>query len=78
MIPTDALSRIRSVNIRYDSLNCICGFSFFDKDGELLWKIGFLTGEGCSLETVMLAEHEVIVGVVAKPWEGYQTLYSDF
>ncbi len=41
MIPTDALSKLRSVTIHYN--NYIRGFSFFDKDGEELWKIGETT-----------------------------------
>ncbi len=36
MIPADALNRIRSVAI-YHEHGCITGFSFFDKDGVLLW-----------------------------------------
>ena len=42
MIPADARNKIRSVNIHYGS--SIAGFSFFDKDGALLWKHGFTTG----------------------------------
>ncbi len=40
MIPKDALNKIRSVTIQYD--RCIRGFSFFDKDGALLWEIGWI------------------------------------
>jgi hypothetical protein len=39
MIPADALNKIRRVTIHYDD-DCIGGFSFFDKDWALLWKIG--------------------------------------
>jgi hypothetical protein len=39
MIPADALNKIRSVNIHYS--NVILSFSFFDKDGALLWEIGY-------------------------------------
>ena len=39
MIPKDALKEIRSVNI-YHNTYYIVGFSFFDKDGALLWEIG--------------------------------------
>ena len=42
MIPKDALKRLRSVTIYYNE-NAIMGFSFFDKDGALLWKIGVTT-----------------------------------
>ena len=64
MIPADALNKIRSVNIHHD-FNCIGSFHFFDKDGALLWKIGYISS-WLTIETVLLAENEVIVGVVAK------------
>ena len=38
MLPADALNKIRSVTIH--SCGGINGFSFFDKDGALLWEIG--------------------------------------
>ena len=41
MIPKKALNKIRSVNIYYhDVYHFIFGFTFFDKDGALLWEIG--------------------------------------
>ncbi len=40
MMPSDALHKIRSVNIYHDC-DYITGFCFFDKDGALLWKIGY-------------------------------------
>ncbi len=63
MIPADAIKRIRSVTV--DHSDWITGFSFFDKDEALLWKIG-KTYSRYENETVELAENEVIVGVVAK------------
>ncbi len=63
MIPADALKIIRSVRIHYNSAY-IVGFSFFDKDGLHLWRIGQTFSFGS--ETVEIAEDEVIVGVVAK------------
>ncbi len=44
MIPADAIKKIRSVAI-HSGFVCIWAFSFFDKDGALLWEIGF-TGLG--------------------------------
>lgn len=38
MLPEDTLNRIRSVTIYYDVK--IFGFSFFDKDGTVLWTVG--------------------------------------
>ncbi len=75
MIPADALKEIRSVTIYHNGY--IHGFSFFDKDGEELWEIGW-TDTWHKEETVLLAENEVIVGVVAKLYKHYQSMYSDF
>ena len=69
MIPADALKMIRSVYIHY-FLDCIFGFSFFDKDGALLWGIGSFTWSGLQMEAVLLAENEVIVGIVCKLYPG--------
>jgi hypothetical protein len=78
MMPADAHNKIRSVTIKYNN-HCIWGFSFFDKYGALLWYHGFTTESyWCNKETVLLAENEVIVGVVAKLYPGCLTAYSDF
>jgi hypothetical protein len=77
MLPSDALNNMRSVTIHYWPNSSIDGFSFFDKDGALLWKIG-VTDPDYIVETVLLAENEVIVGVFAKLFPGYQTAYTDF
>ncbi len=76
MIPADALNKIRSVAI-HPALGYIRGFCFFDKDGALLYRIG-LTGSSFSEETVLLAENEVILGVVAKLYKHFQSFYTDF
>ncbi len=75
MIPANAIQKIRSVTIHNDV--CIYGFSFFDKDGALLWKHGWIES-WFSKETVLLEENEVIVGVVAKLFRGDQSFYTDF
>ncbi len=74
MIPADALKKIRSVIINNNEY--IYGFSFFDKDRALLWSIG--NTYVSKKETVVLEENEVIVGVVAKLYPSYQSLYTDF
>ncbi len=56
----------------------IRGFSFFDKEGALLWKIGITTGSADDVVTVLLEENEVIIGVVAKLLFGGQSIYTDF
>jgi hypothetical protein len=76
MIPCDALNKIRSVIIHYDSF--IYGFRFFDKDGALLWEIGRTYVSDLEKETVKLAENERIVGVVAKLFAHRQSAYTDF
>ena len=41
MVPAGSLKQIRSAKIYYNHYNgYIRGFSFFDKDSALLWKIG--------------------------------------
>ena len=76
MIPKDALNKIRRVSIHYNNL--IGGFSFFDKDGALLWKIGNTANQYLEKETVMLEENEVIVGVVAKLSPYSESRYTSF
>ncbi len=68
MMPAGSHNRIRSVNIHYAYF--IAGFSFFDKEGALLYKIGD-TDEDLNVDTVVLEENEVIVGVVAKLYPGW-------
>jgi hypothetical protein len=77
MVPKESYNRIRSINIHYYHGGHISGFSFFDKDGSLLWNIGRTDG-WYKVETVRIAENEVIVGVVAKLCKGWQTMYTDF
>ncbi len=78
MIPRDALLKTHSVYVYYhDYWHCICGFKFFDKDGALLWKIGWVDSR-FDIEYVYLEENEVIVGVVAKLYQDDQSRYTDF
>ena len=76
MIPADAIKKIRRVDIHRGDYY-IGGFSFFDKDGALLCKIGKTDWE-IGKETVMLEENEVVVGLVAKLFKDNQSLYTDF
>jgi hypothetical protein len=55
---------VRFVHIHHNA-SYIHGFSFFDKDGALLWRIGD-TDSFLKVEIVKLKENEIIVGVVAK------------
>ncbi len=75
MMPQELPSRIRRVTIHYRGF--IRGFSFFDKDGVIIWKHGD-TWPDLSVETVMLAENEVIMGVKAKLYDECQSIYTDF
>jgi hypothetical protein len=76
MLPAGADKKIRSVTIYY-GIECIGGFSFLDKEGALLWDIGN-THASLKKETVQIAENEVIIGVVAKLYQGCQSVYSHF
>jgi hypothetical protein len=66
MFPAGCHNKIRSVFI-YSSV-IAQGFSFYDKEGELLWSIGEIEGR---MESVLIEENEVIVGVVCKLWSPY-------
>ena len=76
MIPAYAHTnfRIRSVSIHHNKY--IRGFSFFDEVGTRIWKIGDTDWSELEVTTLVLAENEVIVGVVAKL--RYQSWYTDF
>ncbi len=76
MMPERSHKKIRSVNIHYGS--CIHGFSFLDKEGTLLWEIGDTDSDWDDVDTVLLAENEVIVGVVAKLSSVCQSSYTSF
>ena len=75
MIPERALKKIKYFRIHYTV--CIRGFTFYDKDKKLLWRIG-QTYSSLSVETVMLKENEAIVCVVCKLYPGEQSRFSDF
>ncbi len=62
-MPEGSHNKIRSVSIHY--CGSIGGFSFFDKEGALLWEIGYIES-WLKVETVLLEENERIIGVVAK------------
>ena len=79
-MPEGAHLNIRSVHIYYvDHLGIyICGFKFYNKHNSLLWEIGCTTDSDLKVETVYLEDNEVIIGVKAKLYPGYQSAYSDF
>ncbi len=76
MMPEASHKMIRSVYIHYHH-NYITGFKFYDKDKKLILEIGD-TWEGLWVKKVLIAENEVIVGVVCKLYPGRQSMYSDF
>ncbi len=85
IMPEWAQKKIRTIEIFYDGFDsCICGLAFFDKHRKLIWKIGgkkarYLTSERpYEVETVLIEENEVVVGVVAKLRQGFQSQYTDF
>ena len=68
-------AKIRSLDIYYDDI--IRGFQFLDKEGKIVFEIGYTPGHFAN-NSVMLAENEVIVGVVAYLVPGFQTTYNNF
>ena len=64
MMENEAHRKIRSVKIYWDNFS-MNSLIFFDKDGKELWKIGtFFYAD--IVETVDVAENEVIIGLVAR------------
>ncbi len=65
MMPEGSHKMIRSV-CTYSGYNFIQAFVFLDKEGALLWKVGETRYSGMKVETVFIAESELIVGLTAK------------
>jgi hypothetical protein len=53
------------------------GFSFYDKDDKLLYTVGN-SGKFYLRDTVIIAENEIIVGVVTTLRPGFNTGFSNF
>lgn len=75
LLPEGAYKKVRRVKIYY--ADCIVGFRFFDSNDTLLFKIGW-SDSGWKFTTVIIADNEVIVGVVANLYLDYQSRYTDF
>ncbi len=74
-MPEDAGKKIKRVVID-NAENChIYGFEFFDKNNNLLFKVG-----GCSTKDkeIILEDDERIIGFKAKLYPGHQSVYTDF
>lgn len=67
MIPKDV--QIKEVDFFYDS--CIKGMTFFDQDGEVIFQFG-VRDQNLLTETVVLEEHEMIVGVAEIFFQGWR------
>ena len=84
MIPDVVLKTMRGVTIEYSTssfYDYIIGFTFIDKDGSKIFKIGGLTTNTSidrRSETVKFGEGEIIVGVKAKLYPTGQSKYTDF
>ena len=74
MMPEKAALVIRSIDIFFSG--AIRGFAFYDANHTQLFKIGTLSNLECS--TVEIHEDEVIVGVVARLYEEFESCYTDF
>ena len=68
IMPQDSDNMIRSVDIHFFN-GVIYGFRFFDKEKALVWQIGYIDS-GWSVKTVVIAENDVVIGVVAKLFPG--------
>ena len=68
LMPEGAFERIKSVHIYY--MSCMAGFKFLDREGSTIWQIGKITWSSLKIETVVLENNEVIVGVVAQLFGG--------
>ncbi len=77
MLPKDAHTRIKTVDMLYNN-NHIEGFKFYDNNHFQIWKIGDTYSVASKVETVVLGDNEVIIGVVAKLKQGCQSIYTDF
>ncbi len=73
MLPRNARTNV--VVIYY--LKAIQGFRFLDKENKLIFEIGRIDKDE-KVERVVLASEDVIIGVTAKLYPGYQSFYSDF
>ncbi len=76
MMPSDAYKRIKTVNI-YHNRCYIIDFQFFDKDQKVIFRLGE-TGSDYCVETIVLRDNEVIIGIIAKLYKDTQSTYSDF
>ena len=71
----EAHKRIKTVDVYYGF--SIFGFKFFDNCHTLIFEIGKIAS-GMGVETVVIEDDEMIVGVVAKIWGEYKSAYTDF
>ena len=78
MMPKDAHLRIKTVLIFYISSLFVSGFQFFDYHNKIIWEIGYTHPNMKTVETVVLADNEGIIGVVAKLEFCFQSAYTDF
>ena len=62
MMPKDAHLRIKTVDVFFGGR--LYGFKFFDHKHDLIFEIGFT--KASDVETLVLDDLDVIVGVVAK------------
>jgi hypothetical protein len=74
-MPEDAGKKIKRVVI-YNNSNChIHGFEFFNKNNNLLLKVGASPTKD---KEIILEDDERIIGFKAKLYGGHQSVYSDF
>ncbi len=77
LIPAEKEESIKSVNIYYHN-GGIYGLSFFAKDKLPFSKTGRTEDAYLKVKKVVLEDDEVIIGVVAKLFGRWQSVFTDF
>ena len=67
--------QIKSAQIFCNNVLNLEGFCFFDREGNVIFEIGKKTE---TVHKVVLKDNEQIIGIRAKLYKNYQTVYSDF
>ena len=73
-MPQDAGKKIKRAVI-YNDGDYIDGFEFFDKNNNLLLKVGDCSNKD---KEIILEDDERIIGFKAKLYPNWQSIYSDF
>ncbi len=67
-------ARLKSVKIYFISSGYTNGLLFFSTNHRLILKVGWTNYSESKVETLMLAENEVIIGLAVNLYEGSQSI----